>query len=69
MKHRGFENTDILRYFERNQEQIVKDLESGKFDFVPPAAEPEPEKQQTTLFADSALDKITKVKRRFKKPV
>ena len=69
MKHRGFENTDILRYFERNQEQIVKDLESGKFDFVPPDPEPEPDKPQTTLFAESELDKITKVKRRFKKPV
>jgi hypothetical protein len=67
--NRGYENSDIVRYVEQNHDQIIADIESGKFDFVPPEPEPEPEKPQTTLFAESELNKITKVKRRFKKPV
>lgn len=61
-----YENTDLLRYAERNREDIDNFLDN-EFQFRKP--EPPSPKPQTTLFPEADMDKITKVKRKTKKPV
>lgn len=65
-KRTQYENTDIIRYAERYRAEIDAFMDN-EFQFMQP--EPPKPRPQTTLFPEADLDKITKVKRKTKKPI
>lgn len=61
-----YENTDLMRYAEKHRAEIDNYLDT-EFQF--PKPEPPEPRPQTTLFPEADLDRITKVKRKTKKPL